>query len=178
MQAGQSVDPARTRTSVVVKGMVSSSMVVRTSTKGTPSMAALYRSGRRFREAPIVRPPADLPCSVTGKESSPAKLSGAGHRLHSHNRSAAAADLTSHATLPLIHIRHRSLSLASMQSLSLLVYFSAIRCSAHATMSVKVLRFFRYLPSCAQQSMLLSAHIYWCALQHSHRCHFLVLTEP
>ena len=35
-----------------------------------------------------------------------------------------------------------------MHSMLLLVYFSAIKCSAEATTSVKVLRFFRYLPSC------------------------------
>ena len=38
--------------------------------------------------------------------------------------------------------------LTCMHSLLFLVYFSAIKCSAVAITSVKVLRFFKYLPSC------------------------------
>lgn len=54
---------ARTNTShsEVVRGMVRSSIVVTTSTKGTPATAALNKSGLMLRTAPISNPPALLP---------------------------------------------------------------------------------------------------------------------
>lgn len=49
----------------VVRGIVGSSMVVSTSTKGTPATAALNKSGRMFRTAPISKPPALLPLMLS-----------------------------------------------------------------------------------------------------------------
>lgn len=47
--------------SITVSGMVSSMMVVSTSTKGTPMMTPLNRSGRMLVTAPMSRPPAERP---------------------------------------------------------------------------------------------------------------------
>jgi hypothetical protein len=47
--------------SAVVSGIVGSSILVRTSTKGTPATAALNKSGLIFRTTPINMPSALLP---------------------------------------------------------------------------------------------------------------------
>ena len=62
---GDSLAAHHSSFSMLVRGMLSSIMVVKTSTNGTPMMAALKRSGRMLSTAPMVSPPAERPFKCT-----------------------------------------------------------------------------------------------------------------